>query len=215
MGQDENKELMSIFDDEVDDGAKTATYEKNARDETEPPSSKSKGHSLVIWGLGIIIVIILLAVFFRGSRAPGSKDLEIMRERMEHLDARVVRLESFGKKMMSIENQFDALEEAVSRLEATNRTLNQQVSDLTRKTETLSTTLASIQAKPPAPPSPKSPESPQKTKAQYHEVSRGETLFRISKQYGTTVNQLRQLNNLKENQAIYPGQKLLVKPANP
>jgi len=153
MGQDENKELMSIFDDEVDEAAKTATYEKNARDETEPPSSKSKGHSLVVWGLGIIIVIILLAVFFRGSRTPGSKDLEIMRERIEHLDARVVRLESFGKKVMSLENQLAALGQTMSRLEA--------------------------------------------------------------KKYGITVDQLRQLNNLKENQAIYPGQKLLVKSANP
>jgi len=214
MGQDENKELMSIFDDEVDEAAKTATYEKNARDETEPPSSKSKGHSLVVWGLGIIIVIILLAVFFRGSRTPGSKDLEIMRERIEHLDARVVRLESFGKKVMSLENQFAALEQTMSSLEASNRALNQQVSDLSRKTENLSTTIASVAAKPQAPPAAQSPPA-QQTKAQYHEVSRGETLFRIAKKYGITVDQLRQLNNLKENQAIYPGQKLLVKSANP
>ena len=214
MAQDENKELRSIFDDEVDEAAKTATYEKNVRDETEPPSPKSKGQSLVVWGLGIIIVIILLAVFFRGSRTPGSKDLEIMRERIEHLDARVVRLESFGKKVMAIENQFADMEQTLSRLEASNRALNQQVSDLTRKTESLSTPTASGSAKPQASPSQQSPPS-QQTKARYHEVSRGETLFRISKKYGITVNQLRQLNNLKENQAIYPGQKLLVKPAGP
>jgi LysM repeat protein len=214
MAQDENKELRSIFDDEVDEAAKTATYEKSVRDETEPPSSKPKGHSLVVWGLGIIIVIILLAVFFRGSRTTGSKDLEVMRERIEHLDGRVVRLESFGKKVMAIENKFSALEEALSRLEASNKALNQQVSDLTQKTESLSTTKAPAAAKPQASSAQPSPPS-QQSKAQYHEVSRGETLFRISKKYGITVNQLRQLNKLKENQAIYPGQKLLVKPANP
>jgi LysM repeat protein len=214
MAQDENKELRSIFDDDVDEAAKTATYEKNNRDETEAPSPKSKGHSLVVWGLGIIIVIILLAVFFRGSRTPGSKDLEIMRERIEHLDARVVRLESFGKKVMTIENQFSALKETLSTLEASNRALSQQVSDLSEKMERLSTTTASAAPKPQVSSPQQSSASPQ-SKAQYHEVSRGETLFRISKQYGITVNQLRQLNNLKENQAIYPGQKLLVKPANP
>jgi LysM repeat protein len=214
MAQDENKELRSIFDDEVDEAAKTATYEKSVRDETEPPSSKSKGHSLVVWGLGIIIVIILLAVFFRGSRTTGSKDLEIMRGRIEHLEARVLRLESFNKKATAIENGFSALEETVSKLQASNRTLEQKVSDLTQKTESVSTTKASAPAKLQASPPQKSP-PPQQSKAQYHEVSRGETLFRISKKYGITVNQLRQLNNLTQNQAIYPGQKLLVKPANP
>jgi LysM repeat protein len=162
----------------------------------------------------IIIVIILLAVFFRGSRTPGSKDLEIMRERIEHLDARMVRLESFGKKVIAIENQFAALEQTLSRLETSNRALNQKVSDLTQKAETFSTTIASAPPKPKAPPSPQPTSSPE-TMAQYHEVSRGETLFRISKKYGITVNQVRQLNNLKENEAIYPGQKLLVRPANP
>jgi LysM repeat protein len=214
MAQDENKELRSIFDEEVDEAAKTATYEKSVRDETEPPSSKSKGHSLVVWGLGIIIVIILLAVFFRGSRTTGSKDLEIMRGRIEHLEARVLRLESFSKKATAIENGFSALEETVSKLEASDSALEQKVSDLTQRTESLSTTKGSAPAKPEASPTQKSPPS-QQSKAQYHEVSRGETLFRISKKYGITVNQLRQLNNLTQNQAIYPGQKLLVKPANP
>jgi cell division protein FtsB len=209
MGQDENKELRSIFEDEVDEAAKTATYEKNTRVEMEPPSPKSKGHSLVVWGLGIIIVIILLAVFFRGSRAPGSKDLDIMGQRIEHLDARVVRLESFGKKVVSMENQFAALEQALSALEASNRALKEQVSDLSRKTQNLSTGTPSVPAKPQSPP------PSQQTKPQYHEVSRGETLFRISKKYGITVNQLRQLNSLKKNQDIYPGQKLLVKPGSP
>lgn len=214
MAQDENNELRSIFDDEVDEAAKTATYEKSVRDETEPPSSKSKGHSLVVWGLGIIIVIILLAVFFRGSRTTGSKDLEIMRGRIEHLEARVLRLESFNKKATAIENGFSALEETVSKLQASNRELEQKVSDLTQRTESVSTTKAAAPAKPEASPPQKSP-SLQQSKAQYHEVGRGETLFRISKKYGITVNQLRQLNDLKKNQVIYPGQKLLVKPANP
>jgi membrane-bound lytic murein transglycosylase D len=138
-----------------------------------------------------------------------------MRERIEHLDARVVRLESFGKKVMAIENQFSALKETLSTLEASNRAHSQQVSGLSEKTERLSATTASASPKPQASTTQQSPSSQQQSKARYHEVSRGETLFRISKQYGITVNQLRQLNNLKENQAIYPGQKLLVKPAKP
>jgi LysM repeat protein len=39
---------------------------------------------------------------------------------------------------------------------------------------------------------------------------KGETLFGISKKYGITVDELRRLNNLKSNQSIGAGQKLIV-----
>jgi len=47
-------------------------------------------------------------------------------------------------------------------------------------------------------------------KATYHEVRAGETLFRISKQYNLTIEALRRLNKLNENDPITPGQKLIV-----
>jgi LysM repeat protein len=43
----------------------------------------------------------------------------------------------------------------------------------------------------------------------YHTVKRGETLFRLSKQYGTTVQNLQEWNNLQDN-TIEVGQKLIV-----
>jgi len=46
-------------------------------------------------------------------------------------------------------------------------------------------------------------------KAQYHVVKRGETLFRISKQHGVSVDQLKDWNNLRSNE-ISVGQKLVV-----
>ena len=42
-----------------------------------------------------------------------------------------------------------------------------------------------------------------------HTVSKGETLYRISKQYGITVQDLKNWNNLSSN-TITPGQKLIV-----
>jgi LysM repeat protein len=46
-------------------------------------------------------------------------------------------------------------------------------------------------------------------KASYHVVKRGETLFRIAKNYGVTVGQLKEWNNLPSN-SISVGQKLVV-----
>lgn len=43
-----------------------------------------------------------------------------------------------------------------------------------------------------------------------HEVKYGQALWSIAIQYGTTIDQLRRLNNLPATPVIYPGQKLVV-----
>ena len=47
---------------------------------------------------------------------------------------------------------------------------------------------------------------------QYHQVNQGETLYKISQRYKISVAEINQLNNLKQDQPILPGQKLLVAP---
>jgi murein DD-endopeptidase MepM/ murein hydrolase activator NlpD len=47
-----------------------------------------------------------------------------------------------------------------------------------------------------------------------HTVKRGDSLFEISKRYGVTVTQIKQLNNLRNNR-IDPGQKLRIKQDKP
>jgi LysM repeat protein len=46
----------------------------------------------------------------------------------------------------------------------------------------------------------------------YHQVRSGETLYSISRRYGMQVDELRRLNQLGAQDAIYPGQKLKVEP---
>ena len=46
-------------------------------------------------------------------------------------------------------------------------------------------------------------------KAQYHVIKRGETLFRIAKQHGVSVDQMKDWNNLRSNE-ISVGQKLVI-----
>jgi hypothetical protein len=48
------------------------------------------------------------------------------------------------------------------------------------------------------------------TKDRYHEVRRGETLYRIAKKYGISVQELCRLNDINSNKIIQPNQKLLV-----
>jgi membrane-bound lytic murein transglycosylase D len=50
------------------------------------------------------------------------------------------------------------------------------------------------------------------TKKEYHTVQKGETLYRISKKNGISIEELRKLNNLSADQPLRTGQKLLVSP---
>lgn len=47
--------------------------------------------------------------------------------------------------------------------------------------------------------------------AQYYTVKKGDTLWGIAKKYGTTVNKLVSLNNIKNPDLIFPGQKIRIK----
>ncbi|MQR94339.1 N-acetylmuramoyl-L-alanine amidase family protein [Fictibacillus phosphorivorans] len=48
-------------------------------------------------------------------------------------------------------------------------------------------------------------------KATYHTVVSGDTVYALSQQYGSTVEQIKTWNNLDNNYSIYPGQVLRVK----
>jgi membrane-bound lytic murein transglycosylase D len=45
-----------------------------------------------------------------------------------------------------------------------------------------------------------------------HTVKQGDTLYRISRRYNLSVDQLREYNKLGAKAAIYPGQQLNVAP---
>lgn len=48
-------------------------------------------------------------------------------------------------------------------------------------------------------------------KATYHTVVSGDTVYSLSQQYGSTIQQIKTWNNLDNNYSIYPGQVLRVK----
>ena len=45
----------------------------------------------------------------------------------------------------------------------------------------------------------------------FHTVQKGETLFSISRKYNISVDALKKMNNLSKDNAIFPGNNILVK----
>jgi LysM repeat protein len=204
---------QEMFEDMSHDLAETAETEAPGR--MAPRSTKPSPVPKMILVVGILLVIILLALFFRGSNGASKEDVSLVRTRLDQLEKRFASLDATEKKISSIENQFLALQQSVSRFDSAEKSLTEKINKLAQQVERPTTP-------PPPPPAKASVTTPsQKTSTaqggvRYHEVKPGETLYRIASKYNLTMDELRRLNNLKSTQnTIKPGQKLVVSPNRP
>ena len=168
--------------------------------------------SLSKFGIGFLILLILLILLFARHRGAvlenriaalenSVKKLEEMVDKLDAVDNRIAQVWEQSQTFQQFKERFDRSEAALtSRMDqiAMNlSSLQKQMSNVkTLKARTSKTTKAS-----------------KKTIAsRYHTVKSGETLYQIGPRYGLTVQKLRQLNKLREDDIIYPGQKLVVSP---
>ena len=124
----------------------------------------------------------------------------------------------YSRRWPPLEQKIASLERQIADLQGKLGTVGpdpallQRVDALAQKVEALEK-----QKQPTAEPKAK-PSAPSKpavsTEKQYHTVQKGETLYRISKKYGISVEELRKLNNLSADQPLRTGQKLLVSPGH-
>jgi anti-sigma B factor antagonist len=154
----------------------------------------SKVPLLLIAG-GVFLFLILLIVYMTRE---SSSDLQPLQKKVAFVEKRVAQLEAQNKELSNISGNIESLRK-----------------DFTERSQLLEKELAKVRQEMESalqkaiPPSP-SQAKPAAKQAQYHTVVRGETLFGISKKYRVPVEELRRLNNLKPNQPITVGQKLIV-----
>jgi len=171
-------------------------------DDSPHPLKIRRTESGISKSLRILVVILLVLIFAGGilyflskGRTGGEAGL---------LQSKVAALE---QRIAGLEKQLAELQRKISTL-GPDPALLQRVDSLAQKVEALEKQpTAELKAKP-SPPS-KPAVSGEK---QYHTVQKGETLYRISKKYGISVEELRKLNNLSVDQPLRTGQKLLVSP---
>jgi anti-sigma B factor antagonist len=154
----------------------------------------------VLAGAGIVIVVILVFLFLKPAKRVAGPESDT-EPRLELLERRVARLESQIAGPSPAEEKVESLSRGVSErlslIENDLSRLKEDMESLKKKSAS-----AALPEKAQAPPGPSA----------YHVVSRGETLYRIALRYNMTVDELRSLNNLKPDQALLMGQRLLVKP---
>ena len=113
-------------------------------------------------------------------------------------------------KIASLEEKITGLEKQMAALQGKSVTGGPDPS-LVHRVEALSQKVEGLEKKAPLTTESKAkPASPKATPKGYHTVRKGETLSKISKKYGITVEELCKLNGLSRSQPVRTGQRLLV-----
>ncbi len=198
---------------------------------------KKNDTTLIIAG-ALVVTLIVFFVFFlspgsRTDQAPSSLE----NTRFQDIETRLTDLEqSFAALTSKLDTQLASMADSTTRpdvdmdtaLAPVRRQMATLESGVQVKMDALTRQIArleekNIQEKTPivtvnsdiqekkAPEKPAAPADSAETTALFHTVQKGETLWRISRKYDITVDQLRQLNGLAPDADIYSGTKLRVK----
>jgi LysM repeat protein len=195
-----------------------STEEKAFREEDYSPLGPKKGtvgkfFQMPDWpfrwvAVGLVAVLVLVVWVFSGSdSAVPEKKLRGLEIQISQLEKRLTALEAqTGQRGNSEDSKISQYMGRFDRFEAAT---NKRMENLSKRVDSLGQKKpAAVQ--PVSKPATKDAPAPV-AKPQYHLVSKGETLYSISRAYGLTLNELRRLNKLDEKAAIYPGQKLKIK----
>ena len=193
-------------DEEIDENRevkRSMVRNRKKRDFVFPP------HMII----GIIVMIglmVVFALFFHGGSNPDPEEMNTIIAKLDQLNRSLPQYVKMEKKLGQLENQVQTIQRSIAALKMNRSALRKEFGKLNKQIGLLKKEISSVSK-----PSKVSPtvteKSPPEAKRRYHEVQRRETLYRIAKQYGLTVDKPRDLNNLSKEKTIYPGQKLLVK----
>ena len=164
----------------------------------------------------LILIIISVVVIARTYSLAEKVQLLALESRLEQLENRLGSIEGEGglSQTAGQGNPLILLTERLDQLEA-NMTarINNMANQLnTNAAKPVAAAAAPAPAKPVAEAAAPAPALKKEAKAKIHTVKQGETLYRISRRYNLSVEQLRQYNKLDSKASIYPGQKLNVTP---
>ena len=173
-----------------------------------------------------VLLIILIVLFFNIMRKDKNSEigpkLAFIEERLGLLEAQIAKIPELKDVMGKLETQVAVSGRYADRFERIEASITTMADKIERDLALLKKNAVTPPAKKEVPPPVEKAPTPVRAKSStapaakpvYHVVGAGETLYRISKQYNTTVDALRRLNKLSENDGIKIGQKLLVKAAN-
>ncbi len=174
-------------------------------------------HIYIAVGGFLILIVLSVVVIARTYSLAEKVQLLALESRLEQLESRLGSIEAEGglSQTAGQGNQLILLTERLDQLEANmaariNAVANQfNAMPPKPASEAAAKTGAVLKSEAAAP----APSPEKETSAKIHTVKPGETLYRISRRYNLSIEQLQQYNELDSKASIYPGQKLKVSPS--
>lgn len=162
----------------------------------------------------LVLIILTVVVIARTYSLAEKSQLLALQSRLEQLESRLGSMAGEGGLAQTggSGNQLILLTERLDQLEAnmTSRINNLATQLNTAALKPSREAVKKAQTASKAKPAIAAPAAKKETSAKIHTVKQGETLYRISRRYNLSVDQLKQYNQLDSKTAIYPGQKLKV-----
>ena len=209
MVEDQDEEIQE-FMQEISDDLGYAPKPHRGESQRGSGDIRLSKKSVILGVIGIVVIVILVSVFFGGGGL-SQGDLAPLQAKLDLVERRMTHLEGLESRIAFLENQETGLQQLILDLDKSGRSLTEQVDEISKKLGVVE------KAKPTAPARIKTTapgtaaEKPVSAEMKrYHKVRPGDTLYRIAKRYGISVRELCRLNNISPNQAIHPGQNLLV-----
>ena len=169
--------------------------------------------------LGVLLVALILMFILipKSGRKADNGEMAAIDARVKTMEEQMIHLESLIKRVDLLSLEMQKQQKLETRIDQFEKSLASLTEQLQKEVESLKK--QRISSAPPMEveiPTVKKAAKPverkvvEPTQVQYHIVKKGENLYRIALRYGLTEAQLLEINNMKPNAIIYPGQKIKV-----
>ncbi len=171
-----------------------------------PSSPRGRARALLFGGVALAVLVAVLVLLLGRGDPEGDEAWRRLSERVARMESTLERLEASNQQFPALIGRIEGLGKSVSRLESEQRTLLDRADRLARRVDALADAVRTSGGE--------TEDRPREAAAvqapSTHTVQRGETLFRIARRYGLSVEELCRLNGINRNAVIRPGQELVV-----
>lgn len=165
-------------------------------------------------GAGAVILILFIILFFRGGKESSTAELQEAFSRLEMMERQMAGIESQAEERQRVFSRVIQIDQDLrAGLESQREALDdlrQKIAQMEKSVQQPAPRPAPVSAPPRQEQAETRPAAESEGNNIYHEVQRGDNLFRIGLKYNISVDRIRELNNLSPNDSIHPGDKLVV-----
>jgi LysM repeat protein len=193
-----------------------AALRSRIKSSSTPEQSRSQPWAFVV--IFVLLAVVIGSVFYTCSQNRAlSNRMDQLEKAFQVATIPTMSPEKEQGQLAAIEESLAVLkqlakenQDATRTLEGKIQTIEENVAQLkTPPTQSPSASVKKAPAQQKAAPAPPQKTTPKEQSAgSFHVVEKGENLFRISVKYNVALDRLAEINNMKVNDPIYPGQKI-------